>query len=242
MTSSFFSYLLSAINRRYLCRFFILFLIPGLFLMPAQIAAQPLELVEIAQKLQNTYEKAANFVADFNQTTSIKFSDRVRQGSGSLIFFKPGRMRWDYTTPDYQVLISDGETITMYFEKNNQMIMSNAREYLQSDVTYSFFSGTGNILKDFEIVEPDFENLMDNSFLIKLIPKSTHPHVSYIHAWVTERTFQLAHLQIIDHFDTVTDLFFENVQIDSNSYGGLEITKDLFSFSPPANTEIIRQY
>ena len=242
MTSYFFPCLLSAINGRYLCRFFILFLIPGLFLMPAQIAAQPLELVEIAQKLQSTYEKAANFVGDFNQTTSMKFSDRVRQGSGSLIFLKPGHMRWDYTTPDYQVLISDGETITMYFENNNQMIMSNAREYLQSDVTYSFFSGTGNILKDFEVAEPDFENLRDNSFLIKLIPKSTHPHVSFIHAWVTEGTFQLAHLQIIDHFDTVTDLFFENVQIDSNFYGGLEITKDLFSFSPPANTEIIKQY
>lgn len=150
-------------------------------------------------------------------------------------------MRWDYITPDHQIIISDGETITMYFEKNNQMIISNARDYLQSDVTYSFFSGTGDILKDFDIDEADFKNTRENSHLIKLIPKSTHPHVSYIHAWITDGIFLLEHLQIVDHFDTVTDLFFESLEIDSNSYGDREITKDIFSYTPPPDTEIIKQ-
>jgi len=150
-------------------------------------------------------------------------------------------MRWDYITPDHQIIISDGETITMYFEKNNQMIISNARDYLQSDVTYSFFSGTGDILKDFDIDEADFKNTRENSHLIKLIPKSTHPHVSYIHAWITDGIFLLEHLQIVDHFDTVTDLFFESLKIDSNSYGDREITKDIFSYTPPPDTEIIKQ-
>ena len=159
-----------------------------------------------------------------------------------MIFLRPGRVRWDYITPDHQVLISDGESISMYFEKSNQMIISNARDYLQSDVTYSFFAGTGDILKDFNIAEPDFENTGENSYLIKLIPKSTHPSVAYIHAWIDDETFLLEHLQIVDHFDTVTDLFFKNIHINSNSYGDREITKDIFSFTPPANTEIIKQY
>jgi len=121
------------------------------------------------------------------------------------------------------------------------MIISNARDYLQSDVTYSFFSGTGDILKDFDIDEADFKNTRENSHLIKLIPKSTHPHVSYIHAWITDGIFLLEHLQIVDHFDTVTDLFFESLEIDSNSYGDREITKDIFSYTPPPDTEIIKQ-
>ncbi len=216
-------------------------LIPALFLIPEQIAAQSLDSFAIARKLQNTYEKAANLVAEFNQTTSVKFSGRVQEGSGSMIFLRPGRLRWDYIIPDRQVLISDGKSISMYFEKNNQMIVSNARDYLRSDVTYSFFAGTGNILKDFKIAEPDFENTRENSYLIKLIPKSTHPNVAYIHAWITDETFLLEHLQIVDHFDTVTDLYFKNVRIDSDSYEGREITEDLFSFTPPAHTEIIKQ-
>ena len=213
-----------------------------LLMSPPLATAQATEALEVAQKLQNVYEKATSLVADFNQTTAMKFSSRVRQGSGTMIFRKPGRMRWDYMTPDYQVLISDGEKISMYLEKSSQMIVSNAKEYLQSDVTYSFFAGTGNLLRDFEVSVPDFANERENSFLIKLVPKSSHPHVSYIHAWVNHDTFLITHLQIVDHFDTITDLNFDNIQIDSDHYGGRKIEEDLFFFIPPANTEIIEQY
>ena len=238
---TFIAYRISVVTRFALYCVCSFLLFPTLLLLSEQTAAQSLDAVAIAQKLQDTYEKAANLVADFDQTTSIKFSDRVRKGSGSMIFLRPGRLRWDYISPDHQVLISDGESVSMYFEKSNQMIISNARDYMQSDVTYSFFAGTGDILKDFNISEPDFENTRENSHLIKLIPKLTHPHVASIHAWITDKTFLLEHLQIVDHFDTVTELFFKNIRIDSNSYGGLKITKNLFSFTPPAHTEIIRQ-
>ena len=214
----------------------------SLLLFPALAGAQSLTALEVAQKLQDTYEKASNVVADFSQTTAMKFSSRVRQGSGSMIFLKPRRMRWDYITPDYQVLVSDGETISMYFEKTNQMIVSNAKEYLQSDVTYSFFAGTGDILKDFNVTEPDFSNNADNAFLIKLTPKSSHPQVSSIHAWIAQDSFLIEHLQIVDHFETVTDLFFKNMQIDADLYGNREIKDNLFFFTPPADTEIIEQF
>ena len=216
-------------------------LLISLLLVPTAVKAQAIDALEVAQKLQETYEKAANLVADFKQTTTMKFSSRVRQGSGTMIFSKPGRMRWDYSIPDYQVLISDGVTISMYFEKSKQMIISNAKEYLQSDVTYSFFAGTGDILKDFDVSDPDPGYNLENTYLIKLIPKSSHPHVSSIHAWIAHDSFLITHLQIVDHFETVTDLFFDNIKIDTDHYGSREIKEDLFSFIPPIDTEIIEQ-
>ena len=172
----------------------------------------------------------------------MKFSSRVLHGNGTMIFRKPGKMRWDYIAPDYQVFISNGETFSMYFEKSNQMIVTDAKKYLQSDVTYSFFAGTGDILKDFDVSQPDLINNMGNSYLIKLTPKSSHPHVSSIHAWITQDSFLITHLQILDHFDTVTDLFFDNIQINADNYGNLKIKDELFFFLPPADTEIIEQY
>jgi len=198
--------------------------------------------LDIAKKLQTTYENAANIMADFSQTTTMKFSPRVRQGSGKMIFLKPGRMRWDYITPDSQVLISDGKTISMYFEKNNQMIISDAKDYLQSDVTYSFFAGTGDILKDFDISGPDFDNDEPDTYLIKLVPKSAHPQVSVMYVWIARGTFLIKQLQIIDHFDTVTYLYFTNIKIDADYYGDRKIGEDLFYFTPPKNTEIIEQF
>jgi outer membrane lipoprotein carrier protein len=238
MFNSSFLYLFQLVIQAY-WRFLLLLIV--WLLVPTQVSAQPTELHEVALKLQNTYERATNLAAEFKQTTAMKFSSRVRQGSGTMVFRKPGRMRWDYKTPDYQVLISDGETISMYFEKSRQMILSNAKDYLQSDVTYSFFAGTGDILRDFAVSEPDFTNNMENSYLLKLTPKTSHPQVSSIHAWISHDTFLIKHLQIVDHFDTVTDLFFYNIKIDSNHYDSREINEDLFIFIPPADTEIIEQ-
>lgn len=219
-----------------------LLLLAALLLVPHMAGGQTTDQLEIVQKLQDTYERASNVTADFRQTTAMKFSPRVRGGSGTMIFSKPGRMRWDYRTPDYQVLVSDGETISMYFAKNRQMIVSSAQEYLQSDVTYSFFAGTGNILQDFDIEAPDIANSTENAFLIKLTPKSAHPHVATIHAWISHDTYLIKHLQIVDHFDTVTDLFFDNIRINTDRYDGRPITDDLFHFTPPADTEIIEQH
>jgi outer membrane lipoprotein carrier protein len=205
-------------------------------------SSQEITPLDIASKLQTTYENAANIVAQFNQTTTMKFNPRVRQGTGNMIFLKPGRMRWDYITPDFQVLISDGKTISMYFEKSRQMIISNAKDYLQSDVTYSFFAGTGDILKDFDISDPAFENDEPDTYLIKLIPKSTHPQVSSMYAWINRKSFLIEHLQIIDHFDTVTNLYFTDITINAEFYGNRKIRENLFYFTPPADTEIIEQF
>jgi outer membrane lipoprotein carrier protein len=214
-----------------------------IYLMVASpVWGQEIDTLEIARKLQSTYENAANVVASFKQTTTMKFSSRVRQGTGEMIFLKPGRMRWDYISPDYQVLISDGKTISMYFEKNKQMIISNAKDYLQSDVTYSFFAGTGDIIKDFEINDPGIPNDEPGTWIIKLIPKATHPQVSSMFAWISQKTYLIEHLQIIDHFDTVTNLYFSNMSINAEYYGKRKIGEDIFTFTPPLGTEIIEQF
>jgi outer membrane lipoprotein carrier protein len=211
-------------------------------LKPSSVTADSLDPLTIAEKLQTTYEAAKNLSADFKQTTALQLSSRVKHGSGSMVFLKPGHMRWDYMAPDQQVLISDGATISMYFEKSKQMIITAAKEFLQSDVTYSFFAGKGNIIKDFEILEPGLpNNNSEGSHIIKLIPRKAHPQVAYMHAWITRQSFLINRLQIVDHFDTVTDLHFSNIQINADQYNKHTIDDDLFFFMPPADTEIIEQ-
>jgi outer membrane lipoprotein carrier protein len=198
--------------------------------------------LKIAKELQSTYEKTLGFSATFKQTTSLALSGRNKEGSGTVVFLKPGYMRWDYLAPDKQVLISDGETITMYFEKANQMILTSAKEYLQSDVTYSFFSGTGNILEDFDVSpaeEPTEKNT--GSQILRLVPKASHPHVSSLYVWIAKDQAIINKIRIIDHFDTTTDLVFEDVQLKRTKEDGPVIDEKLFSFTPPAGTEIINQ-
>ena len=220
-----------------------LFLFIGIFPRILPAADETDIPMVIAGRLQAAYEDTAGLVADFRQHTAMQLNRRVKSGSGTVVFLKPGHMRWDYFAPDRQILISDGKTITMYFEKAKQMLVTAAREYLQSDVTYSFFSGSGNIMEDFTISAGD--GTVDDTAgtsLIKLVPKQAHPQISRLYVWVSDDKSLIHRIRMVDHFDTVTDLFFDNIKLQSSTdTTGPVIDSKLFSFTPPPGTEIINQ-
>ncbi len=199
---------------------------------------------EIASRLQKSYDSANTISADFKQITTMSLTRRQRTGAGTMLFMRPGRMRWDYLVPDKQILISDGSTFYMYLEKSNQMIISSAKEYLQSDVTYSFFSGTGDILRDFDVqFTENGKESEEMAYGIKLTPKKPHPQVTTLYMWVDHESFMINHLQIIDHFDTITDLFFSDIKVNKSFSEAhkKKIDDKLFTITPPPETEIIRQ-
>ena len=189
---------------------------------------------EIALKLQRTYEKTSSFQAEFTQSTSLQQSRRQREGKGTMIISKPGLMRWDYREPDRQVFICDGQTMSMYFAKAEQMMVIPAREYLQSDVTYAFFVGTGDILRDFAPRFPPADYCCGERPTLQLFPRTEHGQVDHLDVWIDDRSL-VRRLRIVDHFGTVTELNFTNIRLNQ------PIDRDVFKFTPPPGTEIVRQ-
>ena len=144
-------------------------------------------------------------------------------------------MRWDYVTPSQQVLINDGEKFSLYFASENQLIITSAREYLKEDLTYAFFTGNGNIHRDFEVKSAPGIMQKKAYHCIKLIPKKSHAQVESLYIWVDKKTFFIVQLQMHDHLGTVTDLILQDVVVNSL------VPDALFSFTPPEDTEIIIQ-
>jgi outer membrane lipoprotein carrier protein len=225
-------------------RFTALLLIMLVISPPPLIAAAAAEDPQlVARKLQAVYDDTTGLVADFRQHTAMPMNRHEQSGSGTVVFLKPGHMRWDYYTPDRQVMISDGKTITMYFEKTKQMIVTAAKEYLQSDVTYSFFSGRGNILKDFTIsAADDLQGKTKDSQVIQLVPKEANPRISRLYVWVATDTSMITRIRMVDYFDTITDFFFDHIKrVRSEDTKGPVFDPQLFTFNPPPGTEIIYQ-
>lgn len=189
---------------------------------------------EVARKLQQTYEKTSSFQADFSQATSLQQSRRQRAGEGTMVIAKPGLMRWDYRKPDRQVFICDGTTMSMYFAKAAQMMVIPAREYLQSDVTYAFFVGTGDILRDFEPRFPKADYCCGERPTLQLFPRVEHGQVEHLDVWLDDRSL-VTRLKIVDHFGSVTELNFTNIRLNQ------PVDRAVFKFAPPAGTEIVKQ-
>ncbi len=192
---------------------------------------------DIASRLQQEYLKTRTMRADFKQVAISASGRHKREGAGFLRLAKPNLMRWDYTSPTAQVLVSDGKFISMYFAAEKQMINIAASRYLSSDVTYSFFTGKGNILRDFVVSAPRAEDkeLMAGTYEIEIVPRRDNSQIDHIDLWVDQHSFILKRLRMTDKFGSHTDITFSNVQRN------IKIRPDVFKYSPPAGTEIIRK-
>lgn len=210
-------------------------LVLALLLVAGSLQAAP-PPTEIAARLQQEYENAKSFSADFRQETTLQMGhSRTRKGAGSVVIQRPGKMRWDYTAPAPQIIICDGKTITIYLEKAEQLMIGDAKEYLQSDITYSFFTGTGDILRDFDVSAPEGGQLeTGDSYRITLTPKKPHPHVAKLTVTVDKKTFLIKELLITDHFGSITKMTFSNLQLNKH------FSDDFFHITPPPGTEIIK--
>ena len=131
----------------------------------------------------------------------------------------------------------------MYFAGLKQLIISPA-EKLDSDLTYSFFSGKGVLQRDFYIRPADEDYQADDASMlkvIKIIPKTQQSQVQDIHLYVAADSL-IRRIMIRDHFSTVTVLNLSDIEVDKVTTGkSPEQVEALFTFVPPEGTEIIHQ-
>lgn len=78
-------------------------------------AAQPAasDLRAIVRKLEARYHSATTLRASFLERYTEGRTD-VRIESGTVYFSRPGRMRWEYESPEEKLFIVDGRTVWFY--------------------------------------------------------------------------------------------------------------------------------
>src|SRR3954468_11709996 len=75
---------------------------------------------EIVNRVQAFYDKTSTFKAGFKQRYDAPAYDKRKDSAGSVIFEKPGKMSWRYTSNGNRV-VSDGKVIKIYEKEANQM-------------------------------------------------------------------------------------------------------------------------
>jgi outer membrane lipoprotein carrier protein len=202
---------------------------------------------QLAAELQDNYSAVNSMSFSFSQTTSGPMTGRPKSGKGNGLYARTADkplMRWNYLTPDPQVVISDGRTISMYFEKLNQMIISEVDE-AQTDILFSFFAASEPLENHFTILPPFLETDISEADLpemqsLRLEPLDKNSQIKNIHLWIGENSI-IRRIELLDHFDTKTTINFSNIETNPLDTAGQQELEKLFSFVPPEGTEIIRQ-
>lgn len=214
------------------------------FLSPSADAAQAEdELRQQVDKVQQRYRSLTSLTFDFEQITGS--GGRARKGAGNCIFYRPaadkaGIMRWNYTAPDVQVIINDGKQLSIYNEKDKQLLVSSAAE-LESDITYSLFTGKQDLLDAFSVQPADsrFKARKDVR-IVQLTPKKPNGQVKKVHCWFDSKSV-IRQILLEDHFDTLTKLAFSNIKFDTLPANSAKAAEELVKLNVPKGTEVVRQ-
>ncbi len=203
--------------------------------LPAR-ADQPSELScrdAVVAALQQRYESARDLRADIIQTTrSVALgadSSEQMTSRGTVIFAKPGKMRWSYEEPEPSLVVSDGETLWIYDLVFREAQKLPVTEGYLSGAAVQFLLGEGKLKRDFEISALRCEK---NSAELRLRPRNPSSYEK-LHVLVNPQTGDLLKTTVFFVLGNVTEVAFSNIELN------LDPAASLFRLDPPADVRVI---
>jgi outer membrane lipoprotein carrier protein len=189
---------------------------------------------EIAEKVQKFYDRTQDFKADFRQTQINPTFGRKVVFDGLVRFKKPGRMRWDYKTPEKKLFVSDGKVLWVWEPEDNQAFKQNlADSKLPTAVT--FLVGQGRLDKEFDItLAPAGGDAIEaGDHALKLTPKAPTAQYKYIVLDVDPKDFHVKQSFVHDTQGNINQVAFRNVALNT------KIPDGVFVWAPPPGTKIV---
>ncbi len=185
-------------------------------------------LKQVLARLQRHYRDTNSFSAKFSEEiATVGAPKRNRQGTVS--FRKPGRMRWEFETPEKQTIVSDGETLYSYDPDLNQVVETPLRQALKSSSATSFLLGIGNINRDFKAA---FASPPAPTGLIDLVLDAKTGGYK-IEVGLDRKSYNLIRLTLTDQLGDVTSIDFSDV------HDNVDLPDSIFAFKTPPGADVV---
>lgn len=197
------------------------------------VAEQP-SAVELAQALQRKYSTVRDFSADFVQTYRGGVLKREMRETGRVLIKKPGRMRWEYKTPEEKLFVSDGAKVFWYVPQDKQVIVSPVPPDDRASTPALFLAGKGDITRDFtpSLVERP-PGQPEGTRALKLVPRKAQAEYDWLIISVDAVTLALRGLQTGDAQGGTSSFSFTNLKEN------IGLADKPFVFTPPRGVDVV---
>ncbi|MGH8636602.1 MAG: outer membrane lipoprotein chaperone LolA [Burkholderiales bacterium] len=186
---------------------------------------------EVAAALQRKYDTIRDFSAAFTQIYEGGVLRRKAVEAGTVYIKKPGKMRWDYTTPQKKLFVSDGETLYMYFPADKQVMKNPVPDQDQATSAVLFLMGKGNLTRDFDVRYG--EGGAPDTYVLRLDPRIRQAEYDWLQVIVDRQTLQIRSLTAADAQGGRSTFIFTNFKENPG------LADKMFQFSIPRGTEVI---
>src|SRR5712691_2045200 len=158
--------------------------------------------------------------AEFTQTAFNKSLNQTIPAQGTVYLKKGGKLRWEYTEPTPQEIVSDGTKLWVYTPALNQVNVGDAPEAL---------AGLGRLRAEFDVrfLNPAQPKDGGGNWVLDLTPKQPLPTLARLILAVDAKTWELRTAVVYDQFENTVTMRFAKVAINSS------LPDQLFTFVAP---------
>jgi outer membrane lipoprotein carrier protein len=178
--------------------------------------------------IENRYNHAQTLRLDFSE--SYIASRRPSQSeSGTLYLRKPGRMRWEYSSPAGKIFLSDGKDTWLYSPDEQRAEKSSLKQSEDNRAPLAFLLGRLDFRNDFKSFETHNEGAES---WIAALPKSQNMAYTRVE-FLAGADGQIHKVRVTGQDQSKLEFSFSNEQLNA------PVAPALFIFKAPAGVQIV---
>ena len=202
--------------------------VAGLVLAVAVGVARAQSLDDVVRGLEAAYGRMTDLRAEFSQTSFNKSLNQTIPAQGVVSIKRGGKLRWEYSEPTKQEIVSDGKTIWVYTPSLNQVNTGPAPEALAGPAG-SFLTGLGKIREHFTVrfLNPAQSRDGEGNVVLDLTPKQPLPTLARLILALEPKQWEVRKAVVYDQFENAVTMRFVKVMMNAG------LPDKLFTFAPP---------
>jgi len=165
--------------------------------------------------------------ADFTQVVLDANLQQVRKSVGTLAIKRPDRFRWDYATPNKEIIVADGKRVWIYDVELQQVTVKPLNGTLAASPAV-LLSGSNDVDKSFVVKDLGESNGLE---WVGLTPKTQDTDFENVKMGFKGNTVSVMELK--DALGNLTRITFSHLILNP------AIPDSLFQFTPPAGADVI---
>jgi outer membrane lipoprotein carrier protein len=205
----------------------------SVFWVAATATASALPNVHVvANGVDEHYNQLQSLEAEF--TEIYQGSGIERTESGTVWLKKPGKMRWEYRSPEEKLFVGDGHDAWLYLPAEKQARKSSMRNLDDLRSPLAFLLGKTKLEKELQLLSfaPDIEPWKPDDSILRGVPRGMEDRIRQVLLEITPE-HRIARILIHGVDDSITEYRFNNQKEN------VEVPERQFRFSAPAGTEVI---
>jgi outer membrane lipoprotein carrier protein len=208
----------------------------ALALVPGSTAAED-NLRSLVEKVDRYYASVNDFEGDFTQRYQRRLVRKTVEEKGRLSVKKPGRMRWEYRTPEEKLFVTDGTKSYFYIPAEKQVMVSHEPQGamgMSEGSPFELLAGRSRISDGFAFFSSD-EPPTQGGVVLHGIPNRPHGDFEDIELEVRPENGRVLRVVLVDAQRNRTEFVFENVREN------VGLPEDRFRFTIPSGVEVVVQ-